>query len=99
MPIYAYQCPAGHRVERLRGMDHRHDPLACESDGCGAQMALVIARSHCAPDGVYSYAPNIGDADRFERQRQAIKDGTKVLPRTPDIPRDHRDGQLSPRRP
>lgn len=44
-------------------------------------MGLVISRPHVSPDGVYSYAPNLGDPERFERQRAAIKEGQKVIPR------------------
>lgn len=61
-------------------------------------MTRIFSRSHCAPDGVYSYAPNLGDADRFERQRHAIKNGIKAMPRTPDLPREFRDGQLTSKR-
>lgn len=96
MPLYEFRCTQGHAEERLRRYENRDEPLTCV---CGLAMQRVFSRAHCAPDGVYSYAPNIGDADRFERQRQAIKDGTKVLARTPDVPREHRDGQISGRRP
>ena len=51
-----------------------------------------------SPDGIYSYAPNVGDPERFERQREAIKSGTKVIPRVPKMDPSHRDGQLSSRR-
>lgn len=95
MPLYEFRCADGHAQDKIRSYAIRDEPATC---ACGLAMQRVFARSHCPPDGVYSYAPNIGDADRFERQRQAIKDGTKVLARTPDIPRDHRDGQISSRR-
>lgn len=81
MPIYQYQCEQGHVTERIRRIDHRNEPVACES--CQQPSALIIARSHVGPDGIYSYAPNIGDPERFERQREAIRSGQKVIPRTP----------------
>lgn len=94
MPLYEYECANHHRTERVRKIAERHDPLAC---ACGEAMTLTISRPHVEPDGVYSYAPNIGDPDRFERQRHAIREGIKTIPRVPDTPADHRDGQLSPR--
>lgn len=79
MPLYARQCPDGHTADVLRSIARMDEPVDC--DACGKPTARIMARSHVAPDGVYSYAPNIGDPDRFERQRQAIKDGVKVIPR------------------
>jgi hypothetical protein len=42
--------------------------------------------THCAPDGVYSYAPNIGNPEVFEQRRAAIKrmkedGGPRVIPK------------------
>jgi hypothetical protein len=82
MPLFEFCCPtcAAH-VETIRPIDRRDAPMACS---CGAAMARVeIAASHVPPDGVYSYAPNIGDPERFERQRQAIRDGVRVIDRQP----------------
>ena len=79
MPVYMYSCGDGHRTERLRSIANRNEPVPC---ACGQNATLVIVGSHVPPDGVYSYAPNIGDAERFEMQRQAMKDGTKVIPRS-----------------
>lgn len=79
MPIFEYACGAGHRVDTIRHYDKRDDPKACD---CGLPMTRIeVSRPSGSPDGIYSYAPNIGDPDRFERQRQAIKDGTKVIKR------------------
>jgi len=81
MPIWDYHCPDGHTVEQVRSVATRDEERPCH---CGKPLARVeISRSHVAPDGVYSYAPNIGDPERFERQRQAIKDGVKTIPRQP----------------
>lgn len=92
MPIYAYVCPEGHGTERLRKYEDRDDETICH---CGASATRTMARTHSPPSGVYSYLPNIGDPDRFERQRDAIKNGRKVIPRVPDMPREARDGQLT----
>lgn len=81
MPLWDFACENGHTAERLRRIGERDAPLACH---CGQPMTRVeISLSHVPPDGIYSYAPNIGDPERFERQRAAIKDGVKTIPRTP----------------
>lgn len=81
MPIFEYACGNGHATETIRSFGRRDEPMTCE---CGLEMKrLEVSRSHVPPDGVYSYAPNIGDPERFERQRAAIHDGKKVIPRTP----------------
>lgn len=97
MPVYQYRCAEGHLVEHIRRIAARDEPATCPHGHPAPRVEVCV--SHVPPDGVYSYAPNIGDADRFERQRHAIKTGTRVIPRTPDMPREHRDGQLTPRRP
>ena len=78
MPIYEYRCPLEHTTTEMRSIAGRYDAVTCE---CGQPALLSISRAHVAPDGVYSYMPNVGDPDRFERQRQAIKDGVKVIKR------------------
>lgn len=78
MPVYQYECPAQHITEKIRRIASRTDPVTCQ---CGLAAEPIMSRSHVAPDGVYSYMPNIGDPERFERQRQAIKDGVKVIKR------------------
>ena len=40
MPIYVYDCSAGHTAEELRPVSKRHDPLACPTGG--APMTLAI---------------------------------------------------------
>lgn len=60
-------------------MGQRNRKVTCPQ--CGVLMGRVLSRPHIVPDGVYSYAPNVGDPARFERQRQAMKDGVKVIPR------------------
>lgn len=95
MPIYDYVDDEGHTVEHIRSYGRRDEPTVCY---CGRTMRrLEISPTHCPPDGVYSYAPNVGSADRFERQRAAIKSGTKVIERIANPPDSHRDGQLSPK--
>ncbi|MBK8006764.1 MAG: zinc ribbon domain-containing protein [Gemmatimonadetes bacterium] len=79
MPIYTYQCPKGHRQERFRKITARRRPVPCNR--CTAKAQLVLTRTHCPPDGVYSYAPNLGDPARFERQREALRTGKKVIER------------------
>ena len=51
---------------------------------CGQSAQRIMSRSHCPPDGIYSYAPNIGSAAAFEKRQQAIKDGVNVMPKIQD---------------
>ena len=96
MPIYDWKCADGHTQTHLVSYARRDEPRACNT--CGADTVRQFPRTHCPPDGVYSYAPNTGDPERFERQREAIRTGTKVIPRVAKMDREHRDGQLTPRR-
>lgn len=70
MPIFEYQCSQGHKSARLRKFSQRNKPVVCD---CGRKMKRVFSVPHCVPDGMYSYAPNLGDPNRFERQQEAIK--------------------------
>ena|SRR5436190_22857995 len=80
MPIFEYSCPNSHTHEVIRSYALRDTPWPCLD--CGGPMTrLEVSRTHVPPDGVYSYAPNLGDPERFERQREAIKSGTKVIER------------------
>lgn len=91
MPLYEYQCPDGHIIERVRAMDLRASPVRCTEPKrtprgrdlgvCGKLARLIVSRPHVAPDGVYSYEPNVGDPDVFEQRREAIKAGNKVIPK------------------
>lgn len=78
MPIFEYDCPQRHRVERIRKYAARDEPVTCPQ--CAAPMTRVeISRTHCPPDGVYSYMPNIGDPNAFERRREALKNGQRII--------------------
>jgi hypothetical protein len=80
MPIYEYQCAGGHHHEVIRAYARRDEPWSCLT--CGLVMQrLEVSASHVPPDGVYSYAPNTGDPERFELRRHAIKNGIKVQER------------------
>ncbi len=79
--LYDYKCSNGHTVERLVRMANRDDAATCH---CGQPLTRVISAPHCLPDGVYSYMPNVGSANAFERRQQAIKDGVKVIPKILD---------------
>jgi len=75
--IIEYECPEGHVVERLRKYDQRDEPVTCR---CGlASKRIEISQPHCVPDGMYSYAPNIGSERQFERRQQALRDGVKII--------------------
>lgn len=76
MPTYQYRCPAGHLNERFRPMTFAAEPVTCAT--CGADAARIMSAPHVPPDGVYSYAPNVGSEAAFERKRAALKTGQKV---------------------
>jgi len=71
MPIYQYRCKNGHTHDRLRKMDERDNPAQCLQ--CDADATPIISAPHVPPDGVYSYCPNVGSADTFERKRAKIE--------------------------
>jgi putative FmdB family regulatory protein len=70
MPIYEYECRCGRVTETLRRYEQRDDAKVCT---CGEPMSRLVSRPHCVPDGVYSYAPNTGDANAFERRHEALR--------------------------
>jgi len=76
MPLYDYQCPAGHRLERLRKYAARDEPVTCH---CGDAMARTAPLPHCVPDGMYSYAPNLGSETAFEKRLIAMRNGERVI--------------------
>jgi hypothetical protein len=73
--IYEYQCPERHITEKMRKIADRHQPVECK---CGKQASLIISRPHCPPDGIYSYAPNIGDANTFDRRHEMLKQNKRL---------------------
>jgi putative FmdB family regulatory protein len=77
MPLYEYRCGEGHTAERLRKFDARDDATRCER--CGSAMSRVFSAHHAPVDGIYSYAPNLGDPTAFER---------KLAKSRGEIPRD-----------
>ena len=70
MPTYEYKCPDGHTMERLRKIEGREGPVTCH---CGKLAELIIGAPHIPPSGVYSYEPNLGDADKFDRRHEEMK--------------------------
>lgn len=82
MPIYEYECSSGHISERVRKHAERMLPVVCH---CGKGCRFVeISQPHCLPDGMYSYAPNVGSERAFERRQQALRDGVKVIKKDAD---------------
>ena len=82
MPLYEYKCPNGHIHDRLRKIDERDHPARCLQ--CDTPAQPIISAPHVMPDGTYSYAPNVGSMDDFDRKRakiekmnEAKKDGKK----------------------
>lgn len=71
MPLYEYACEDGHTAERLRPYEQRDTEAPCPT--CQKPTHRLPPRPHCSPDGVYSYAPNMGDANAFERRHEALR--------------------------
>ena len=69
MPIYPYRCPEGHTREEIRRYEARDEAVVCD---CGEPMRRTVAASHIGPDGMYSYAPNLGDPNVHERRNAMI---------------------------
>lgn len=69
-PQFEYRCPNRHTQTKLRKFEERDQPLVCE---CGEPMDRIWSAHHAQPDGIYSYEPNIGSADNFERKQAMIE--------------------------
>ena len=72
--IYEYSC-GEHITEKLRKIAERHDPVTCK---CGKPATLIISKTHRQPDGIYSFAPNTGDPNVFERRHEMLKQGKRL---------------------
>lgn len=72
MPLYDYRCPNGHTTTRLFTWRYRPDRVRCRL--CDSMADWQFPVPHCLPDGVYSYAENIGSPDAFERKEAKIAD-------------------------
>ena len=70
MPIYVYRCANGHNTERLRKVSERADSFDCLQ--CGEPTEPIVTAPHVLPDGVYSYAPNIGNMTKHARRQEQI---------------------------
>ena len=70
MPLYEYRCSAGHVHERLRKISERDNPASCLV--CMEQALPIISLPHIEPDGVHSYAPNVGNREDFDRKMAKI---------------------------
>lgn len=81
MPIYEYRCPDGHLHEDVRAYENRNKRARCPR--CKRLARRIFSAHHAEVDGIYSYAPNVGNPDRYERQQQAMRDGTQVIKREP----------------
>lgn len=44
MPLYEYECPEGHKQERLRPMSQSSDDCLCGE--CGAVAKRIVSKTH-----------------------------------------------------
>jgi hypothetical protein len=71
-PLYEYRCATCARTEtRLRKFERRFDGPSCT---CGMDMTWMFPVPHIEPDGIYSYAPNIGTSEAWERKQAKIRE-------------------------
>ena len=70
MPIYEYICEQSHTQEIIRKWAERDECPVCSV--CGAVTVRLLPLPSRRPDGIYSYAENIGRP--FEKRQQAIED-------------------------
>lgn len=68
MPLFEYECASGHRREEL--LKAGDAPVVICS--CGLPMARLFPLVHRPPDGIYSFAENIGRP--YEKRQQAIEE-------------------------
>jgi hypothetical protein len=78
MPLYEYQCDTGHATERIVSYERRDEPYTCR---CGLATHRLFPLVHAMPDGMYSYAPNVGSEEAFSRRLDAMRSGVKVMPK------------------
>ena len=83
MPMYEWRCAAGHALDVIVNYSRRDDPRRCR---CGLMMTRQFPMSHVEPDGIYSYAPNIGSEEAWENRRHAIREGIRVIPKQDQPP-------------
>ena len=82
MPLYDYRCANGHTRERIVRYEMRDEAAWCE---CGALFTRLMHTPHCVPDGMYSFAPNVGSEAEFARRLDAIRNGQKLINKSGDL--------------
>jgi hypothetical protein len=75
--LYEYRCAAGHVSEELRRYVARDRAAVCQT--CGARAKRTPPLPHGQPDGIYSYAPNIGDPSEYERRHEDARERSERL--------------------
>ena len=79
MPAYEYKCSAGHVSLIFRRYENRLDPTPCATCGGSTEYVFPVPSRQC--DGLYSYAPNIGNPKDHERRMAAIEEGRRTIKR------------------
>lgn len=69
--LYQYLCSDGHNSEQFTDMALHSESRTCPQ--CGGVAIRVLMAAHVPPSGVYSYEPNMGDPDTFDRRHEEIK--------------------------
>lgn len=66
MPVYEFRCEkCGDEQERLLPAKFRDKGYRC---ACGGTYRRTLSIPAKRTDGIYSYAPDIGDPDKLERR-------------------------------
>lgn len=69
MPLYVYECEScGAKQETLRAMRKRNVPVECVE--CSGRAFAIMTLPAKRTDGIYSYDPNIGNPDKFEKWQE-----------------------------
>lgn len=85
MPLYRYQCRAGHTIEELRKFNHRLDDIKC--DICGQPATIVVTMPAKTAwqwgdtrwDGYHDRGLGITYRDKSHRERVMAERGLRPL--------------------
>lgn len=71
-PLYEYRCPeCGHQFAKLLKVYERDRPYYCNR--CMTQAERIMSLPAKRTDGIYSYAPNVGNPTDHDRKNDLIE--------------------------
>ena len=72
MPLYDFECPGGHRFERICPMDKRGEEVPCEEASCALRAKQVFG-THSNPSSMLDH----GSASNRDAAREGRYDPLK----------------------